>query len=237
MLLESSPLPVALMHTGNAGWSWSWAWTKDVERCWSSHLHIQRQSNSLCEQAKFGFHWEYTWSLNLPAPRYHSCRLFPKSWHSHKSPAEVIPSSSSLPISPVMNEHVSFQQAGQCERGRGAVCFLLFSNEYQQPLGFYQRRMSSATSQCRLRYTHLCLYNMMYIHYTLDIWELVIPVEVYIRIFMVPRRCCQKIVTTFDLFSSATFRSNWPLEHCLAEYSESSSILGPLTLHLASPSR
>lgn len=129
-------------------------------------------SSSLCERAKFGFHWEYTWSLNLPAPRFHSCRLFLKSWHSHKShksPAEAIPSSSSsLPISPVMNGHVSFQQASQLERGRGAVCFLFSTNEYQQPLGFYQRRMSSASSQCRLQCIHLCLYNIMY---TVHAWH------------------------------------------------------------------
>lgn len=37
-------------------------------------------------------------------------------------PAEALPSSSSLLISPVMNGHVPFQQAGQVERGRGAVC-------------------------------------------------------------------------------------------------------------------
>lgn len=47
---------------------------------------------------------------------------FPRSWHSHKSPGEAFPSSSSLLISPVMNGHVPFQQAGQVERGWGAVC-------------------------------------------------------------------------------------------------------------------
>ena len=139
----------------------TWSLTVCSDIC--SHLPIQQQFNSLCERAKFGFHWEYTWSLNSSAPRFHSCHLFLKSWHNHKSPEETIPSSSSLPISSVMNGHVSFQQAGQLERGREAVCFLLSTNQYQQPLGFYQRRISSATSQCRLGYIHLCLYNMMYI--------------------------------------------------------------------------